>query len=87
MRLFLENINSQQLPGKKILETARGTVRELESINDGLLKISYLKRDPETEPLAKILDNITKNIKNIVSLEIRPEVINLAVRLPHNSIC
>lgn len=81
LRFFIEKISSHKLPGKEILATALETAKELELINNKLSKIAHLKRDSETEPLAKILDKVSRNVNNSTTLKIdlSSETINLEV--------
>jgi len=81
LRFFIENISSHKLLGKEIVETALETAKELEAINNKLSKIAHLKRDPETEPLVKILNKVSRNINNstILEIDLSPETINLEV--------
>ncbi|RWH83973.1 MAG: sensor histidine kinase [Mesorhizobium sp.] len=79
LRLFLDNAGLAKPPGEEMLKAARSAANELESINDGLLKIAYSERDPRSAPLGQILRNVAKARKGLVKLEIVLETANLPV--------
>ncbi len=68
LRLFLDNTGLETPPNKEMLKAARGAATELEAINDGLLKIAYSQRDPQTLPLGKLLDELAKDRNGILEL-------------------
>lgn len=70
LRLFLEYMRPDEPPGSEILEAARGTATELESINDSLLKIAYAPRDFRTELLGALLEDIARDRRGLVQLSV-----------------
>jgi signal transduction histidine kinase len=58
LRLFLDYLKDEPAPAPGMLQAAQGAVKELDGINDGLLRIAYSERDPRTEPLGEILQRI-----------------------------
>ncbi|RWL78723.1 MAG: ATP-binding protein [Mesorhizobium sp.] len=69
LRLFLENTGFEHPPREEMLKAARGAANELESINDGLLKIAFAQRDSHVLPLAKLLLDL-KDRSGIVQLSV-----------------
>ncbi|RCS21370.1 sensor histidine kinase [Phyllobacterium salinisoli] len=78
LRLFLANTGST-CPGDELLNAARSTASELEAINDGLLSIAYSERNPESEPLGRVLHKVIKGRADIVKLEIGLQTTQLLV--------
>nr|WP_292619391.1 hypothetical protein [Mesorhizobium sp.] len=72
LRLFLENTGFEHPPREEMLKAARGAANELESINDGLLKIAFAQRDSHVLPLAKLLLDL-KDRDGIVQLSVDSE--------------
>lgn len=76
LRLFLDYLKDQSSPSPEMLRAAHDTVRELDGINDGLLRIAYSERDPRTEPLGellgKIIDARDQNIRMDIDEVARP---------------
>jgi signal transduction histidine kinase len=69
LRLVLENSDLINPPNEEMLKAARSAAAELEAINEGLLKIAYSQRDPQTLPLGKLLHELAKDRRGIVRLE------------------
>ncbi|RWD52340.1 MAG: sensor histidine kinase [Mesorhizobium sp.] len=78
LRLFLEGTGSEQPPREEMLKAARSAANELESINDGLLKIAFSQRDSHVLPLAKLLLDL-KDRDGIVQLSVDSEAGTQAV--------
>ncbi|RWJ82427.1 MAG: sensor histidine kinase [Mesorhizobium sp.] len=78
LRLFLDYLKDQPSPSPEMLRAADDTVKELDGINDGLLRIAYSERDPRTEPLGELL----QRIQSARDHNIRMEIDNAARGLP-----
>ncbi|MHA6645211.1 sensor histidine kinase [Mesorhizobium sp. A623] len=68
LRLFLEHVRPDEPPGSELLEAARGTATELESINDSLLKIAYAPRDFRAELLGTLLEDVARDRRGLIQL-------------------
>lgn len=71
LRLFLDHLRENPSLSPEMLQAARQAVRELDSINDGLLNISYGERDPRTEPVERILTRLTAGRSLPIDTELR----------------
>ncbi|MER9832583.1 HAMP domain-containing histidine kinase [Mesorhizobium sp. M0134] len=79
LRLFLDNTGLGQPPSEEMLKAARSAANELESINNGLLKIAYSERDPRSEELGRILRNVAERRNGLVKLDIDIDTVRLPV--------
>ncbi|MGX9120466.1 sensor histidine kinase [Mesorhizobium sp. BHbsci] len=58
LRLFLDLMKDETAPSAEMLQAAQEAIKELDGINDGLLRIAYSERDPRAEPLGELLERV-----------------------------
>jgi signal transduction histidine kinase len=70
LRLFLDHLKEDP-PGAQMLQAAQHTVKELDGINDGLLRIAYSERDRRTMPLGELLGSIVnaRGVRTLLEMD------------------
>ncbi|WP_192247837.1 sensor histidine kinase [Mesorhizobium caraganae] len=79
LRLFLDYFNNRHSPSFEMLKAAQDAVKELEGINNGLMRIANSERDLRIQPLGKLLQEISAALDTYVRLEIEYDAQELQV--------
>ncbi|MCX8571092.1 sensor histidine kinase [Aminobacter sp. MET-1] len=70
LRLFIESLTGRRRPSTVLIDAARRAATELETINGSLTAIACAKRDYQPQPLGDVLELLTQNGGDKVSIDV-----------------
>jgi signal transduction histidine kinase len=70
LRLFLGYLKEDPAPGPEMVSAAQEAVKQLEGINDGLVRMAYSERDSRMKPLREVIQAIVNARGDNVRMDI-----------------